>query len=215
MSKNTQPPTDSIKNGRRTKGLDPKTKGEVGGTEQGETKCIETGQNKNTHADVTYSELSWCLVFTRCLFSNAKQWGSRLITDDILLQPQTEHQNMFLKTFKVRISYWTGAWSIFDALLYSLIIKWVFSAFINLIQRHSNQPADTFGVLWQIIYSVFCFLFLQFVASFQKIPCSKVKKKQKTQVFFIFLADSVSIYNLYHRKIYNLCDCVSLLISIL
>lgn len=52
MSKNTQPPTDSIKNGRRTKGLDPKTKGEVGGTEQGETKCIETGQNKNTHADV-------------------------------------------------------------------------------------------------------------------------------------------------------------------
>lgn len=49
---NTEPPTDSIKNGRRTKGLDPKTKGEVGGTEQGETKCIETGQNKNTHADV-------------------------------------------------------------------------------------------------------------------------------------------------------------------
>lgn len=58
MSKNTQPPTDSIKNGRRTKGLDPKTKGEVGGTEQGETKCIETGQNKNTHADV-WRTASW------------------------------------------------------------------------------------------------------------------------------------------------------------
>ena len=40
VSKNTQPPTDSIKNGRRMKGLDPKTRCEVGGTEQGETKCI-------------------------------------------------------------------------------------------------------------------------------------------------------------------------------